>query len=165
MIVLTRPLIAAFALSLAAGPALAEEKTEGRKLAELSFEAVDGAERGYIDQGEFTNFGGDVFYSMDYDDDGKLTLGEFMAWDPGMQPIAAEKGREAAYETALRVVFAFWDRNGDNLISRTEHQQSLQADFRRADFDNDAVLSKQEFTTGFSVMVALRAAINPAPIE
>lgn len=59
----------------------------------------------------------------------------------------------------------FWDRNGDGVISRTEHRQSLNFDFQRADTDNDALLTEDEFTGGFSVMVALRAAINPTPAE
>ncbi|MEL6465284.1 MAG: hypothetical protein AAFQ58_09975 [Pseudomonadota bacterium] len=51
------------------------------------------------------------------------------------------------------------------MISRTEHRQSLNFDFQRADTDNDALLTEDEFTGGFSVMVALRAAINPTPAE
>lgn len=157
----TLPVIAALAAPI---PALAEE-SEGRRLAELAFAGIDTADRGYIDQGEFSNFGTDVFISMDADEDGVLSLGEFMSWDYGMLPIAREAGREDAYDTALRVVFAFWDRDGDGVISRTEHRQSLMADFQRADTDNDALMTRDEFTSGFSVMVALRAAINPAPVE
>lgn len=141
------------------------ETSEGRRLAVLAFQSIDGADRGFIDQGEFANFGTDVFSSMDQDEDGKLSLKEFLEWDYGMLPLAQEAGREAAYETALRVVFAFWDRNGDNVISKTEHRKSLNYDFQRADTNNDALLSQDEFTSGFSVMVALRAAINPAPVQ
>lgn len=153
------------AVSLAlAAPAMAEE-SEGRRLAELAFATLDTADRGFIDQGEFSTFGGDVFFSMDTDESASITLAEFLNWDYGMGNLAIERGREDAYETALRVVFAFWDRDGDGKITRTEHRQSLNADFRRADTDNDAVLTQAEFTGGFSVMVALRAAINPAPVE
>lgn len=152
------------ATSAVSSVALAQEG-EGRRLAALTFSSLDTAERGYVDQGEFTTFGGDVFYSMDSDDDDKLSLSEFLNWDFGMRPVAIEAGREAAYETALRVVFAFWDQNGDGLITRTEHRRSMNADFRRADADNDAVLTQDEFIYGFSVMVALRAAINPVPIQ
>lgn len=146
-------------------PAVAQEDGEGRRLAQMAFASLDGANRGFIDQGEFSNFGGDVFVSMDSDEDNRLSLSEFLSWDYGMAPIAEEAGREDAYDTALRVVFAFWDRNGDGVISRTEHRQSLNFDFQRADTDNDALLTEDEFTGGFSVMVALRAAINPAPAE
>lgn len=138
---------------------------EGRRLSILGFQSIDMADRGYIDAGEYSSFGADIFTSMDYNDDSKLSLSEFLGWDYGMLQVAQDAGREAAYETALRVVFSFWDRNGDNMISKTEHRQSLNMDFQRADTDGDAVLSQQEFTGGFSVMVALRAAINPVPAD
>lgn len=155
----------ACATLILASSAFAEEKTEGRLLAELAFDSVDSEGRDFIDMGEFTNFGMSVFAGMDYDDNDKITLKEFMAWDIGMKPIAEQAGRIAAYETALRVVFAFWDRNGDGDISKTEHRQSMASDFRRADGDKNAILTKEEFTTGYSVMIAMRAAINPAPVE
>lgn len=160
------PLALPFALLAAvASPTFAEEANEGKRLAELAFSQLDTADRGFIDQGEFSNFGGDVFVSMDGDESGKLSLLEFLSWDYGMLPVAQEAGREAAYETALRVVFAFWDRNGDGEINRTEHRQSLNFDFQRADVDGNALLSQAEFLGGFSVMVALRSAINPKPAE
>lgn len=151
--------------ALAAPVGALAQSSEGRDLAKLAFQSLDTAERGFIDQGEFTTFGGDVFVSMDHNEDKKLSLGEFLSWGFGMEQVAEDAGRAEAYETAMRVVFAFWDRNGDNQITRTEHRQSLLADFRRADADNDAVLTEEEFLLGFSVNVAARAAINPPPAE
>ncbi len=151
------------ALAVAA-PAIAAD-SEGRELAETLFDGIDDTNRGYLDQGQFRNFGKDVFVSMDTDEDRQLTLKEFMSWDYGMRLIAEEKGREEAYETALRVIFSFWDRDGDGTIAAVEQNRSLGNDFRRADLDEDALLTKEEFLNGFSVMVALRAAINPAPID
>ncbi len=159
---LTGAVIAALTVSTHAH---AQEEGEGRRLAQLAFSQLDTADRGFIDQGEFANFGSDVFLSMDSNQNDRLSLSEFLSWDYGMLPLAQEAGREAAYETALRVVFAFWDRNGNGEISKTEHRQSLNFDFQRADTTNDALLTEDEFTSGFSVMVALRAAINPAPAE
>ena len=60
----------------------------------------------------------------------------------------------------MRVVFAFWDRNGDGELSRTEHRQSLVTDFRRADLDNNMTIDKNEFLTGFSMNIAARAALE-----
>jgi len=154
-------LAACLATAFAAPTVAAAQENEGRRLAELAFSGLDTADRGYIDMGEFSNFGNDVFASMDSDENGSLSIGEFMSWDYGMSEIAEELGRVEAYETALRVVFAFWDRDGDGNISRTEHRKSLYSDFQRADTDNDALLTQEEFTSGFSVMVALRAALDP----
>ncbi len=148
-----------------ASPVLAQEVGEGRRLAEMAFASLDRANRGFVNRGDFTTFGSDVFFSMDGDQNNRLELAEFMNWDYGMLPLAQEAGQEDAYETALRVVFAFWDRDGDGSITPREHQLSLGADFRRADTDGDGRLTREEFTTGFTVMVALRAAINPAPVE
>jgi len=153
-----KPTTLALSLALAIpGAAMAQE---GKELAELVFEGIDQAGRGYVDMGEFTNFGGDVFYSMDQDENGKVSLDEFMAWSAGSSGIAEEIDRTNAYETAMRVVFAFWDRNGDAVLSRTEHRQSLVTDFRRADLDNDMTIDKNEFLTGFSLNIALRAALE-----
>jgi len=152
-------------LALAAGLALpgaaTAQENEGRRLAGLAFGSIDARDRGYVDMGEFTNFGADVFFSMDGNEDGKLTIDEFMAWDYGMALVAEDRDRVEAYETALRVVFAFWDRNGDGEISRMEHRQSLVFDFRRADTNDDVLLTEGEFTSSCSVMVALRAALDP----
>ena len=132
----------------------------GKELAGLVFESIDGAERGYVDMGEFTNFGGDVFTSMDQDEDGKVTLDEFLAWSFGESVIAEEKDRTLAYETAIRVVFAFWDRNGDGVLTRTEQRKALVTDFQRADLNNDMTIDKDEFLNGFSMNIAARAALE-----
>ncbi len=147
--------------ALAAPVAVSAQTGEGRDLAKLAFASVDQSERGYIDQGEFISFGRDVFVSMDYDDNNTISLKEFLGWGFGLEQVAEEAGRAAAFDTAMRVVFAFWDQNGDGQITRTEHRQSLAADFRRADGDNDAVLTEEEFLSGFSINIAARAAINP----
>ena len=141
------------------------EETPGYQLAKTAFASIDRADRGFIDHGEYSGYGNDVFVSMDSDENNKLSLAEFLSWDYGMRPIAQEHGREDAYETALRVVFAFWDRDGDGQITPREQRLSLDADFRRADADNDALLTEDEFLLGFTVMIALRAAIDPAPVE
>ncbi|WP_050761430.1 hypothetical protein [Jannaschia sp. CCS1] len=145
-------------------PAFAQEG-EGRRLSELAFQSLDRAQRGFVDQGEFVSFGSDVFFSIDNDADGAMTLAEFMDWGFGMEQVAEAADRTNAYETALRVVFAFWDLNGDGSISQTEHRQSLMTDFRRADFDHDALLTEEEFLHGFSLLIAVRAAIDPTPVE
>ncbi len=161
-IALTATLAAALALPTFAS---AQEQSEGRALAGVLFSQLDETDRGFIDQGSFLNFGGDVFFSMDSDKSNALSLSEFLSWDFGMLNVAIEADREDSYYTAMRVVFAFWDRNGNGEVSRDEQRRSVNYDFARADLDNDGALTEEEFTSGFSVMVALRAAINPAPVE
>ena len=138
---------------------------EGRRLSELVFEQIAGSPNGFLDQGGFTNHGEDVFAAMDYDQNNKVSLGEFLIFDTGMRAVAEEKGRLDSHETAMRVVFAFWDRNGDGSLGKSEMTRSLAYDFQRADQNDDARLDREEFLNGFTIMVALRAAINPAPVE
>lgn len=146
---------------LLTGAAHASDMNDGRSLAELAFESANSANRDFIDFGEFITFGADIFAVKDADDDKKLTLEEFMNFDFGMQAIAEQKGRSASYDTALRILFAFRDRNRDGLISVTENRKSLDVDFRRADTNHDTVLTKEEFLNGFSMIMALKAAIAP----
>lgn len=133
----------------------------GRELAITAFKALDESGRGYVDTGQVIAYGGDVFVSMDANDDDKVSLDEFLIWDFGMQLIAEEQDAIEAYEAALRVVHAFWDRNGDGNLTRAEHRQALVVDFQRADVNNDAVLDQGEFLAGFTVNIAIRAALAP----
>lgn len=152
----------ALALLIAAtGPSKAQEISEGHKLAELTFESTDLNNRGYIDMGTMEEMRGLVFVSMDSNADEKLEVQEFLDWDYGFIQIAEESGRQMARETALRVVHSYWDLNADGEVTTTEHRKATVADFRRADLNDDAILTKDEFVGAYSVLVALRAALNP----
>lgn len=152
----------AAAMIIALAPAAhAEESSPGRDLAETAFMGLDQGDRGYLDMGQVSNFGGDVFVSMDADESGRIDLDEFRAWDFGMRQIAEERGAEESYDAALRVVHAVWDRDGDGEITRSEHRQAVLFDFQRADTNNDAVLDKDEFLGGFLINIAIRAALAP----
>lgn len=139
----------------------AQSMPEGKRLAELTFESVEGSDKGYLDQGDMERMRGLIFQSMDGDGDKKLSLAEYLSWDFGFASLAEETNRALAYETALKVVFSFHDRDGDGAITETEHRKSIMADFRRADLDDDAILTKGEFLGGFSVLVAVRSALKP----
>lgn len=149
------------ALSLMANNAIAADKsTEGRELAEMSFESVKRADRDFVDMGEMELFRDSLFFSMDQDDNTKLTFDEFFEWDFGFKRIAEETGKQKEYLTAMKIMFAFWDLNGDQQLSESEHRRALTRDFRRADLNNDAILSKPEFFGAFSMNIALRAALK-----
>lgn len=153
----------AASITLAASPpTLAQEATnEGRLTAELTFSSIDTASKGFIHQGDLEIFRSDVFASMDSNDDKKLSYEEFSLWDPGFSSIAESKGIADAYTTATKIVFAVWDRNGDGEMTTAEMRFAMNADFRRADLNDDAVLSENEFLQGFLIIVAARAAIRP----
>ena len=155
-------LLAGLGLSVLGQMAGAEEAgLEGRKVGETIFASMDPTGRGYIHGGDLEQFRALVFDGMDTDEDARITYAEFASWDPGFAYVAEATGRSDAYTTASKIVFAFWDRNGDGEMTETEMRLAMTADFRRADLDDDAQLSQEEFLMGFPIMLAMRAALRP----
>jgi hypothetical protein len=157
----TAILATAFLASLAiTSPAIADE-TAWKEISGLAFGTIDNDESGAVTPGEFSSFGDDVFLSMDGDESGSLSLAEFYNWGFGMHEAAKDAGQTKAFKTAMRVVFALWDRNGDEQVTVEEYRQSIGFEFMRADVDQDRRLSEPEYLSGFSVVVAAHSAINP----
>lgn len=165
MKLVSKSVAAALSLSLMPLPALAQDAdatgAEGRVVGETIFASMDTAGRGTIHMGDLEQFRKSVFAGMDYNDDAKVTYEEFSGWDPGFAGVAEAVGRGDAYLTASKIVFAIWDRNGNGELTEPEMRLAMTADFRRADLDDDALLSRDEFIQGFLIMVAMRAAIRP----
>ncbi len=158
-----RILTATCALLLAlpsAGLAQTDEATPGRELAELIYGSIEDNPTGAADMGEFVNFGQDIFVSMDSNEDGAVNPIEFTEWDFGFNFIAEDEGQQRAYQTAQKVLFAIWDHDGDGEIGRQEYHKSMVWDFRRADTDDDAFLTRDEFLSGYVVNLAYRAALT-----
>lgn len=134
---------------------------EGRYIGETIFEGMASGPDGTVHAGDLEAFRGSAFAGMDSDQNGRVTYREFASWDPGFARVAEDVGRMDAYTTASKIVFAFWDRDGDAELTEREMRIAMAADFRRADLDGDALLTKDEFIGGFPIMVAMRAAIRP----
>lgn len=147
--------------ALVATGASAQEIPEGRAMAEATFKSMDTSGRGFVDMGQMLNAREDVFVSMDTDENGSLSYDEFSSWGFGFQQIAEETGRVNAYNTALKILFAFYDLNGDDRLSRTEMRKSVQREFARADMNNNALLEADEFFRGNGYMLAMSAALKP----
>ncbi|MGJ3265498.1 MAG: hypothetical protein ACFE0R_19945 [Salinarimonas sp.] len=162
---LHRALAGAFALVSIPAAALAQDVAEpgakGRTVGETIFSTMAAEGREAIHAGDLERFRDSVFVGMDHDEDGVVTYPEFAAWDPGFAIVAEEVGRSDAYTTASKIVFAVWDRDGDGGLTAPEMRFAMAADFRRADLDDNALLTRDEFIQGFLVMVAMRAAIRP----
>lgn len=137
----------------------AHKATPGRDLAELIFGSFEGDQADTADMGQFVAFGKDIFVSMDYDEDGTIDSEEFGNWDFGFNFIAEDSGEQRAFETAQKVIFAIWDQDANGQIDKSEYNKSMVVDFRRADTNDDAFLSREEFLSGYIVVLAYRAAI------
>lgn len=158
------PLLVVLAMptgGLAQVPSEEEPGIEGRRVAETIFTGMDAGGHGYVTMGEVERFRDSAFAGMDFDGDERVTYAEFATWDPGFRRVAEDLGRADAYATASKIVFAIWDRDGDGGLSAREFRTSIVHDFRRADGDDDARLTQDEFLTGFPIIVAMRAAIRP----
>lgn len=155
-------LVATFLSTSLSGVALSQDMNAGKELAIIAYKSIDEKDRGYIDMAQFHIFGENVFVSMDADDNESIDLEEFLFWDIGMKPIAEERGASKELTTAMRVVHSFWDRNGDGKITHAEYRSSAINDFRRADIDDNAILTQDEFLSGYIIMKAIRAAIAPS---
>lgn len=155
-------LTASMALMISIAPAIAQSEgtTPGKELAETVFSSIESNPNGMLDMGEFVNFGRSMFISMDSNDDANIEFEEFTSFDFGFDSIAEDSDKKRAYETAQKILFAFWDRDGNKKISNREYHTSMISDFRRADINNDAFLSKEEFLRGYVVNIAYRAALT-----
>ncbi len=151
---------ALFLVLPSAGLTQSGEATPGRELAELIYGSIEDSPTGTADLGEFVSFGETIFSSMDYDESGSVDLSEFTEWDFGFNFIAEDERQERAYQTAQKVLFAIWDHDGDGEIARREYHKSMVWDFRRADTDDDAFLTREEFLMGYVVNLAYRAALT-----
>ncbi|MEM0898401.1 MAG: signal transduction protein [Pseudomonadota bacterium] len=134
--------------------------TAGCELAETIFGSIEDNPDGNVDLGEFVAFGKTVFTSMDTDENASISFAEYGEWDPGFEVLAEEAGREDEFETAKKILFAFWDRDGSKTISQQEFHQAMTVDFRRADIDQNAFLTRDEFLLGYIVNVAYRSALT-----
>ncbi|MGI9350081.1 MAG: EF-hand domain-containing protein [Rhizobiaceae bacterium] len=149
-------------IGLMTAPAAAQSDltSSGKELAETIFGSITKNPDGRLDMGEFVNFGNMIKASMDANDDAKIDFEEFTTFDFGFQEIGKETGQERAFDTAQKVLFAFWDRDGNGMISASEFHKSMISDFQRADVDDDAFLSKDEFLHNYVVNRAYRAALS-----
>ncbi|SIO15917.1 hypothetical protein SAMN02745824_3174 [Parasphingorhabdus marina DSM 22363] len=137
-----------------------EAKTEGQRLARLGFDQVDNGKKGYLNTGDIETYRTNIFASMDADDSKDISLAEFTGWDYGFSQAADAANRRSEYDTALKTVFALWDRDTDGKISEAEHRYAIRSDFDRIDINQNGILEEPEFLNGFSVFAAIRSALK-----
>ena len=105
----------------------------------------------------FTEF---AFVSSDADADARVSLEEFMAWDPGFATLAEYRGKAQAYEAAKREVFGARDRDGDGGLDEAELSVNAAHDFVVADRDRNGSLDPGEFAAGYPILAVIARALR-----
>lgn len=115
---------------------------------------------GRISPREATTFGWLAAVSMDADSDARISLEEFLIWDPGFRSLAEERGELEAYDNAQREVFEAFDRDRDGLLSEAEISVNIASSFVAADADRDGWLTPEEFVEGFPILAEIAEAMH-----
>lgn len=131
----------------------------GRALASELFLDIDENGDGSLSLPEALAFSGVVQARLDDDNDGALTFAEFADGSSWLDELAEYRGRTDRLETALRIVYDFWDRDNGGGLSAAEHQVGALNAFTYADLDRDLRLSEDEFLGGFVFAIAMRNAL------
>jgi hypothetical protein len=140
--------------------AAADDPYAGVEVLRGLFAGHDYNRDGRISPRELNAFAVLVFVSTDADADGRVSLAEFLAWDPGFASLARERGKVEAFEAAKREVFEARDRNGDGGVDETEMTVNAAHEFVLADKDRDGSLSPDEYAVGFPILVVIARAIR-----
>lgn len=107
------------------------------------FASIDANEDGYVSSEEAASSADMVFSAMDTDDDGVITLDEFMAVRMGAQ-IAVNPDRQALMQARKKARFDPMDSDSDGSVSKAEFMAASKAHFDAADTDQDGKVTPWE---------------------
>ncbi len=127
---------------------------------QTTFRAVDANKDGLVSQREVAHFHNLVMISMDGDDDGAISLDEYMYWDAGWASLAATRDRLSEYNAARREVFNAWDTNEDGELSLDEQALGGTQDFLAASDKSDQPLTPEQFSTRLPIIMAMNEALT-----
>jgi hypothetical protein len=138
----------------------AEDPYGGMEVLRGLFASNDFNRDGRISLRELQVFANLAFVSMDTDSDDRVTLEEFMLWDPGFESLARERGKVEALEAAKREVFKTRDRDRDDSVDETELLVSCAYDFIEADKDQNGSLNPGEFAFDYPILGTIATALR-----
>jgi len=110
------------------------------------FGNLDTDESGTVSLSEMLSFREGVFFAMDEDGDGSLTMEEYMAvrMGPGADP-STRGPRSAQSQSRKEARFPDMDKNQDGRVSSEEFTAYGKESFTRSDLNHDGQLTPAEF--------------------
>jgi Ca2+-binding EF-hand superfamily protein len=134
------------ALLLSPVAALALES--GRKPALSEFDGLDANRDGRISAAEHAAGARKMFLAMDANRDGDVTAAELEAAFTEVTGKKADGGEMSAADKIKAV-----DRDGDGVLTASEHDAASKDMFRKMDADRDGFLSREEWTAGQAALM------------
>ena len=126
-----------------------------------AFASRDADGDGHISADEATDFAALAFFSMDSNEDARITLAEFQDWDLGFDHLASANDRSEQMASTKKAIFAQADADNDARVSMMELKVHVSRDFADADADGDGQLTRIEASTGSPWVVSLVRAAQP----
>lgn len=129
------------------------------------FNSADLNQSGFLTRAEAVAFVNLSLISQDADEDGRLSLEEFKAWDAGFLAVATARGAEDHYQAAKEELFKAWDSNGDGYLVFAEYDTGIARDFAATPKQDENHISQQEFANVGFVKFLAEAAEQPDTAE
>lgn len=110
------------------------------------FETIDADGDGRISGGEAAEWRETVFLTMDANEDGQLTLEEYMSIQLGRGADPEQRGpRYDEKQAEKEAAFTAMDSEGEGAVTREQFLQAGEAEFKAADADGDGYVTLPEF--------------------
>ena len=129
----------------AAAPVIAEPKA---KPALAEFDGVDANRDGRISAAEHAAAAKKMFRAMDANRDGNVTAAEM---DAAYSKVTGNKAEQSGMSGADKIKVV--DRDGDGVLTASEHDAASKEMFRKMDTDRDGYLSREEWTAGHAALM------------
>jgi Ca2+-binding EF-hand superfamily protein len=112
------------------------------------FEGMDTNRDGRISAQEHAAGAAKMFQAMDANRDGKVAAAEM---DAAYSKVTGNKADQAGMSGADKIKLV--DRDGDSVLTASEHDAASKDMFRKMDADRDGYLSREEWTAGHAALM------------
>ena len=134
------------ALCLSSAAVLAADPKAKPALAE--FDGVDANRDGRISAAEHAAAAKKMFRAMDANRDGTVTAAEM---DAAYGKVTGNKAEQSGMSGTDKIKVV--DRDGDGVLTASEHYAASKEVFRKMDADRDGYLSREEWTAGHAALM------------